>query len=152
VLLLGAAAAAFALYPLALVAAASPERGPAPHSYISNGLLRSVDPSLQLSAKRDGRLVLLTWKSSQPLGTRVFYRVWRTDAPDGGAACTAVANGADDCELTMTDLGAQRTGRLVDRPGRGSWTYRLGLAANWLDDPTYGDVYSVGRPIVVKVR
>jgi hypothetical protein len=152
VLLLGVAAAVFALYPLVLVASASPAHGPAPRFFISNGLLRSVDHSLRLSAKRDGGRVVLRWTISQPLGTRVFYRVWRTDAPDGGAACTAVANGADDCELTMTDLGARRAGRFVDSPGPGRWTYRLGLAANWLDDPTYGDVYSVGPPIVVRVR
>src|SRR6185312_11663086 len=50
---------------------------------------------------------------------------------------------ADDCELTMQDLGARRSGRFVDKPGPGRWTYRLGLAANWLNDPFYGDVYSL---------
>jgi hypothetical protein len=51
----------------------------------------------------------------------------------------------------MDDLGAfQRS--FVDKPGRGRWTYRLGLAANWLNSPDYGDVYSVGPPLVVRIR
>ena len=150
--LLGAAAAVFALYPFALVAAASPVHGPDPGSYTSVGLLRSVDPSLRLHATTDGRRVHLTWTDAQPAGTRVFYRIWRSDAPDGGAVCTPVRNGADDCELTMTDLGAHRNGTFVDRPGAGTWTYRLGLAANWLNSPQYGDVYTVGPPVKLRVR
>ena len=41
--LVGAAAAVFALYPLALVAAASPAHGPNPRAYIVEGVPRSVD-------------------------------------------------------------------------------------------------------------
>ena len=150
--LLGGAAAVFALYPFALVAAASPLHGPAPSSYISVGLLRSVDPGLHLEASVAGRGVHLRWRDAQPAGTRVFYRIWRSGDPTGGAVCTPVRNGADDCELAMQDLGAHRNGSFADRPGRGRWTYRLGLAANWLDSPDYGDVYSVGPPVTVRVR
>jgi hypothetical protein len=150
-MLLGGAAALFALYPFALVAAASPMHGPNPRAYISVGLLRSIDPALRLSATMDGRRVHLGWRNSQPPGTGVFYRIWRSKAPDGGATCTPIVNAADDCELTMQDLGARRSGRFVDAPGHGRWTYRLGLAANWLNDPFYGDVYSLGPPIVVRV-
>ena len=51
----------------------------------------------------------------------------------------------------MTDAGAHGGGRFVDTPGPGRWTYRLALAANWLDSPLYGDVYSVGPPVAVRV-
>jgi hypothetical protein len=51
----------------------------------------------------------------------------------------------------MQDLGARLHGRFQDAPGHGRWTYRLGLAANWLNSPLYGDVYSIGPPIVVRV-
>ena len=151
VMLLGAAGAFFALYPFVLVAAASPLHGPEPRAYVSVGLLRSIDPSLRLLTKVEGRRVQLTWKNAQPAGTGVFYRIWRSNAPDGGATCNSVPNGADDCELTMQDLGARRSGRFVDTPGHGRFTYRLGLAANWLDSPLYGDVYSLGPPVVVRV-
>jgi hypothetical protein len=149
--LLGAAGVVFALYPLALVAAASPLRGPAPQAYVSLGLIRSVDPSLRLFAATHGKRVRLSWSEPHPRGTAVFFRIWRSGTPDGGATCTPVPHGADDCELTMDDLGAfQRS--FVDKPGRGRWTYRLGLAANWLNSPDYGDVYSVGPPLVVRIR
>jgi hypothetical protein len=148
--LLGAAAAVFALYPLAIVAAASPVRGPNPQAYKAVGLLRSIDPALRLSATVDGGRVHLSWTNAQPAGTAVFYRIWRSNAPDGGATCVPQTHAPDDCELVMKDLGAHPHGQFVDRPGRGRWTYRLGLAANWLNSPVYGDVYSLGPPIVVR--
>lgn len=149
--LVAAAAAVFALYPLALVAAASPAHGPNPRAYLVEGVPRSVDPALRLSASTTGGRVRLTWRASQPAGTAVFYRVWRSKARDGGASCVPVSGGTDNCELTMTDAGAHGGGRFVDTPGPGRWTYRLALAANWLDSPLYGDVYSVGPPVAVRV-
>jgi len=149
---LAAAGAVFALFPLVLVASASPLRGPAPRAYQETGLLRTVDPKLRLTATvADGR-VLLRWNPAGYAGTRVIYRILRSGAPGGGAGCTPVSHAVDDCELAMDDLGAHAGGRLVDRPGRGTWTYRLGLAANWLNDPAYGDVYSVGPPVRASVR
>jgi hypothetical protein len=149
--LLGAAAAVFALYPFVLVAAASPLRGPTPKAYEAYGLIRSVDPSLKLTAAVAGRQVRLQWSQAEPAGTRVFYRIWRSNAPNGGASCTPVPHGADNCQLVMADLGAHEGGRFVDKLTPGTWTYRLGLAANWLNSPLYGDVYSVGPPVVVHV-
>jgi hypothetical protein len=151
--LLGACAALLALYPFALIAAASPMHGPNPRAYVSGGLIRSIDPSLRLSATVEGSQIRLRWPVSHPLGTAVFYRIWRSKGPTGGATCTPVANGAaDNCQLTMEDLGARRAGRFSDSPGRGRWTYRVGLAANWLNSPLYGDVFSLGPPLVVRVH
>jgi hypothetical protein len=149
---LGLCAAVCALYPLALVAAASPLRGPRPDAYVVAGLIRSVDPALRLHAVREGKTVVLDWRNREPAAGAVFYRVWRSSGRTGGATCTPVANAPDDCQLSIVDLGARRAGRLVDRPGPGVWTYRLGLAANWLNSPTYGDVYTVGPPVKLRVR
>jgi hypothetical protein len=52
----------------------------------------------------------------------------------------------------MDDLGAHGGGAFVDKPGRGRWTYRLGIAGNWLNSPLYGDIFSFGPPVVVRVR
>jgi hypothetical protein len=52
----------------------------------------------------------------------------------------------------MDDLGAHAGGVFVDKPGPGTWTYRLGFAANWLNSPLYGDIFSLGPPLVVRVR
>lgn len=150
--LLGASAAVFALYPLAIVAAASPLQGPQAHAYEAFGLLRSIDPSLRLEAKAQGQRVRLNWHPTEPGATKVFFRIWRSNAATGGATCTPVPHAAANCQLVMTDLGAHANGAFVDKPGAGTWTYRLGLAANWLNSPLYGDIFSLGPPVVVHVR
>jgi hypothetical protein len=52
----------------------------------------------------------------------------------------------------MDSPGATRATSFVDRPGAGSWTYRIGIAANWLNDEQYGDVYLVSVPITANLR
>ena len=32
----------------------------------------------------------------------------------------------------------------------GDWTYRVGVSANWLNDPTLGDVYVLSGPAAVR--
>ena len=150
--LLGAGAALFALYPLALVAAASPMHGPQPRVYQPSGSCAASTPPLRLTATVSGRRVHLHWNVRNPHGNQFFYRIWRSNAADGGATCTPVPHAADNCQLAMDDLGAHRGGHFVDKPGRGRWTYRLGLAANWLNSPLYGDVFSLGPPLVVRVH
>ncbi len=151
--LLAASATVFALYPLALVAAASPlKAGPDSPEYEAFGLLRSVDPSLRLNAVLIGGRVRLSWNVAEPGGAKVFYRIWRSNAPTGGATCTSVPHAAANCQLVMSDLGAHANGSFIDKPGAGTWTYRLGLAANWLNSPLYGDIFSLGPPVVVHVR
>jgi len=149
--LLGAAAAVFALYPLAIVAAASPARGPNPKAYQAFGLLRSIDPSLKLTAAVTGPRVALHWRDWNPGPAGAFYRIWRSKAQNGGATCTPVPHAADNCQLVMDDLGAHKNGSFVDKPGAGRWTYRLGFAANWENSPLYGDIFSLGPPLVVRV-
>lgn len=148
---LAAAGAVFALFPLVLVAAASPLHGPRPRAYEAVGLLRAVDPSLRPSVTVAGQRVHLSWRPSQPAAARVFYRIWRSGAPTGGATCTPIPHGVDDCELAMDDLGAPASASFTDAPGPGRWTYRLVLAANWLDSALYGDVVAVGPPVTVLV-
>ena len=151
VALLGAALAVFALTPLVVIAAAQPLRGPHPRAYQFDNLPRTVDPALRLTATRLGDRVRLSWNPTEPSAAKVFYRIWRSGAPTGGAACTPVPGGSDDCTLTMDDIGAHPGTTWVDSPGRGAWTYRLALAANWLNSPEYGDVYSVGPPVRVRM-
>ena len=49
----------------------------------------------------------------------------------------------------MSQIAATRSLRFVDRPPPGRWTYRVALAANWLDDPTRGDLLLVSNPVTV---
>jgi len=34
----------------------------------------------------------------------------------------------------------------------GRWTFRVGVAANWRDDETFGDPLAVSTPVSVTVR
>ncbi|MGZ4335164.1 MAG: hypothetical protein ACXVRJ_12975, partial [Gaiellaceae bacterium] len=149
--LLGAAFLVFAVSPLVVIAAAQPLHGPDPPAYEVDVLLRPVDQALELTAVRIGDHVRLSWNDSQPSQARVFYRIWRSGSPNGGAVCTPVVGGSADCSLTMADVGVHPGGSWVDRPGSGRWTYRLALEANWLDLPGYGDVFTVGPPVTVRV-
>jgi hypothetical protein len=67
-----------------------------------------------------------------------------------GVVCRDQRSGAaQDCHLYMTRIKATKDLQFVDHPARGRWSYRIGLAANWLDDPTRGDVLLVSRPVKV---
>jgi hypothetical protein len=51
----------------------------------------------------------------------------------------------------MDELVSVRAPSFDDRPGSGTWTYRIGIAANWLNDPSLGDIYTVGPPVTVTI-
>jgi hypothetical protein len=51
----------------------------------------------------------------------------------------------------MRRIRATRGFTFVDHPPKGSWSYRIGLAANWLNDPTRGDVLLVSEPFTLDV-
>jgi hypothetical protein len=50
----------------------------------------------------------------------------------------------------MATVNVTREGAQFDKPGRGRWTYRVGLSANWLDDPTAGDAYVLTPPVTIR--
>ena len=94
----------------------------------------------------------LRWNDYEPGATGAFYRVWRTNAANGARHARRSSSAADNCQLAMDDIGAHDGGRFVDKPGPGRWTYRLGFAANWLNSPLYGDIFSFGPPLAIRVR
>jgi hypothetical protein len=149
--LLGAGVVVFAIFPFAVIAAADPLHGPNPEAYEVDVLVRTVDPSLRLTADVVGNRVLLRWNPSQPSAAKVSYHIWRSGLPNGGATCIPVAGGADNCMLTMSDVGSPRGRGVVETPGKGKWTYRLALSASWLATADTGDVFSVGPPVRVRV-
>ena len=147
--LLGAGFVVFALSPLVAIAVATPLHGPNPRAYEVDVLLHPVDPSMRLTADVVGNRVLLRWNPSQPSAAKVFYHIWRSGLPSGGAVCTPVPGGADNCTLTMRDVGSPRGRGVVDMPGRGTWTYRLAMSASWLATADTGDVFAIGPPVRV---
>jgi hypothetical protein len=142
-----------AVAPLAGFAAASQKGGSAESASITAGaMVIPVNVDLELRAAVSGKRVVLHWRDGGAAGGPVFYRVWRGPAAAGdGFGCDAAYPGGRQCLIGLPEVGVSRTGTFVDRPRRGDWIYRIGVAANWLDDPGYGDVYLVGKPIRVRV-
>jgi hypothetical protein len=148
-----AAAALFAVFPLAVIAAVPPLHDHGRQALTYGAGLIPVSSSLTPHAVVDGGTVTLSWEPHAPRTAEVFYRILRTDSPDGKFFCAARQNGAaDDCRYFGDDPGVTTTPRFVDHPGPGTWTYRVGLSANWLNDPALGDVTVVSPAVKVSVR
>jgi hypothetical protein len=146
--LVGAAVLVSAVVPLAAFAAADTHGGLDPATIQSTITPVPANVDLGLAASVQGRRVTLTWRNAKAAGGPVFYRIWR--ARSDGFSCPPAA-GARLCKLVLPELGVTRTGRYVDLAPSGRWVYRVAVAANWLDDPHYGDPYVVSRPISIIV-
>jgi hypothetical protein len=111
-----------------------------------------VSQAVGIAASTEGSVVHLEWRPRSSGATAVFYRVFRTKGSGGGVACAGrLRNSSDNCELYGDDVGSMRAPSFDDRPGAGSWSYRIGVAANWLNDTRLGDVYVVSPPVTVTV-
>jgi len=144
------AAVVFGLVPLVAVAPVSPLKGPRQSIQIHR-IATLVDGKLALEADVSGRAVHLRWRPSGGAGTSVFYRLSRAPGPSD-VACEFRPGAADECLINTVPLEAVRRTTAADRPGPGTWTYRIGVAANYRDDPKLGDVFLVSRPVTVTVR
>jgi hypothetical protein len=143
------AVALLAVLPIVAAAAARPVTEPdrvLQHEEIAV----PVGQGLELSARVVGNAVRLTWSAPSSRGTALYYRVFRSPA-DTDAICFSRDPGADECTLLSAELRTVRGTAAVDRPGPGTWTYRVGAGANWLDDPELGDVFQVSGPVTVAV-
>lgn len=111
-----------------------------------------VSDKIKLTARTEGNVVHLGWQPRPVGSTSLFYRVLRAKGTGGGATCAGrLRNSADNCVLYMEEVATGRAPSFADRPGAGSWSYRIGVAANWVNDPTLGDVYVVSPPVTVTV-
>jgi hypothetical protein len=143
------AVAVFLVAPVAVVAAV-PQLSDEGRSAVREGdTLVPVSAKVAPRATVDGDGVRLSWRARPAKGTDVFYRVLR--APGENSIGCGGGTGADDCRLYMEAPAATRSTSYVDRPGPGTWTYRVGVSANWLDDFRYGDIYVVSDPVTVTV-
>jgi hypothetical protein len=150
---LATAGVLFVLLPAAVVAAAPTLQDGGQQAVTYSASLLPVTGKVvpHASAADDGvRISWNGWKS-RPAG--VFYRVLRSypSLENGGLGCSGTGGGANDCRLYMQTAGSTKARSFVDRPGPGTWTYRIGVAANWIDDPTFGDVTLLSRPVTVTV-
>ena len=157
-----AAAVVFGVVPVLLFAALRPLRSNAAVKDFQYYVLVPADKSFTVDVRRtpNGAGELVSWKPP-PSSAGVFYRVYRSrptvGAPDptlppghDGIRClpphTYGHPGAADCRLEMTFIGVTRDHSFVDHPPAGAWTYRIGLTANWLNDPNLGDTMVLSGP------
>jgi len=146
------AVAVFVAAPLAVVAAVPPLHDQGRDAVRQADSLVPVSAGIALRASVEPDAVRLSWSPRAAGSTRVFYRILRSNQNIGALSCAGTPrNAANDCRLFMDAPAATRTASYVDHPGRGTWTYRIGVSANWLNDFRYGDVYVVSPPVTVTV-
>jgi hypothetical protein len=93
--------------------------------------------------------VHLSWHAQKPRAADILFRVLR--AKGSNDVLCAGTRAADQCQLYTEPVAATKTASYDDQPGSGTWIYRVGVSANWLDDPRLGDVYVVSPPVTVTV-
>jgi hypothetical protein len=145
-----AAAVVFAAVPLGVIAATPPLHDSGTKAVQLGISLIPVSGEFEPQATAESDGVHVRWRAQPSKGGKVFYRVFRGHEPD--VACGGrLNNAADDCRLYADDLGATTGTEAIDHPPAGKWTYRVGVAANWLNDPKLGDVYVLSRPVSIAV-
>jgi hypothetical protein len=146
--------------PLVLVAALPSQKDVVAAKVPLRSLFLPIDSTWQPSVEGVEGGLQLHWPASRVSGGNVFYVVYRSPVNyrfysndklvDQGLMCTP-ASGATVCSIEMDEVARGRDTVVIDRPGPGTWTYRIGVAANWLDDPAQGDVLVVSGPRNVRV-
>jgi hypothetical protein len=146
---LAVAVLAFALLPLGVIAAIPPLKDGGRQAVIFDDNLLPVASHVRLQATRDGSAVRLSWKAPVPRSSSVFYRLLRTKgATDAFCAGTRAA---DQCRLYADSPASVRATSYVDHPGPGTWSYRIGVSANWRNDERLGDVYLISPAQTVTI-
>jgi hypothetical protein len=107
-----------------------------------------VDPNvISLDVRRVGNANELTWTDSTKRA-RTFYRVYRASPSRGFSEMVCEQRGVDRCDLRMETLVTTRAHRYLDENPPPDAIYRVGVAANWLDDESRGDVFAISPPAV----
>lgn len=139
---LAATAIVLAAVPVVLVGAIRPLAGAdraIVQDDVGNILLTPVVDSLAPTVRAEGEARILSWDAGD-WRADVFYRVYRTSSPaDPDVDCKEL--GVERCQLRMDLLGVTRSPRWVDGSPPPGVTYRIGVATNWRDDETGGDVF-----------
>jgi len=106
-----------------------------------------ADPDVvSLTVRRVGDANVLRWTDSTTRA-RTFYRVYRSSLSRGFSEMVCEARGSDRCDLRAETLVTTRDHVFVDRDPPADAIYRIGVAANWLDDETRGDVVAISPPV-----
>jgi hypothetical protein len=102
---------------------------------------------VSLRVRRTPRGNLLAWTDSTARA-RTFYRVYRASVARGFPDTICQIEGGRRCELRAETLTTTREHRYLDTDPPADAVYRVGVAANWLDDVNRGDVFALSPPAV----
>jgi len=135
----------FAVLPLGVLAAAPRLHDQGRVAVRAPDTLIPVSGNVQTSVENGA--VRLTWHDLEPRTARAFYHVLRASGTKPDVACGGRLNdSSDNCVLYTESIATTRATSFTDHPGPGKWIYRIGVAANWLNDTTLGDTYLVTKP------
>jgi hypothetical protein len=156
-----AAATLLVVAPLLLVAVLPPARGDQTAKLPLNDLFIPTEQDFGLRAEAAGEGLRLRWRPPPSESADTFHVVYRSPirySLEGdtrpirqGLLCEP-GDGATACTIEMDEVGRTRGRFWDDDPPLGTWTYRIGVAANWRDDPTLCDTYVVSKPLNVSVE
>ncbi len=144
-----ASAAVLALGPAVLIAGGG-AAGPRILWHFTEYTLIPADLSWQPRLDpRDGT-VQLTWPQPGASAAHVYYVVFRV-LRETDVRCKLRGDSQSSCIFDTDQAFVTRARTLTDHPPDGTWTYRIGLAANWRDLANFGDVLLVSAPVTVNV-
>jgi hypothetical protein len=146
--LLVAAVVVLGVIPIAAAAAVQPLVGYG-RAINYNGLVIPVDRGLDLRATVKDGAVLLRWHGVSQGDTGVLYKVLRLRS-GLDVTCPDRKGAASQCSIVPGHTQVTRNTYLVDRPGRGTWSYRVGVNASWTG--AAGDVFLISPLTVVTVK
>jgi hypothetical protein len=138
--------------PTLAIAASSPSDGPERAVYqddAGNFILTPVDDDIEVTTRRDGTRQVLTWTTGGSWRAAVFYRIYRFAGAGPDTECEQTEGSrAMYCYLAPTPMATTREQTFVDEtpPAEGA-VYRIGVGANWLDDPDQGDIFAFSPPV-----
>jgi hypothetical protein len=102
---------------------------------------------IDLSVVRTSTGNALRWTDSTSRA-RTFYRVYRASASRGFTDLTCETILVQECHLRAETLVTTREQHYLDPDPPDDAIYRVGVAANWLDDENEGDVFAISPPVV----
>jgi hypothetical protein len=136
------------IFPLVFVAAARPS-AQGSFAVFPNGsaAVRIVD--MRLAGTVDAGAVRLAWDPRPAATADVGYRVFRagTQSED----CTLASSGSRDCNFGARTVADSAGPAFADRPGRGTWIYRVAVVASFDGDSRNGDPLLLSEPVTVTV-
>jgi hypothetical protein len=136
------------LVPLVFVAAARPIPT-ASHAQIVSASAKVPIVELGLTARRTAGAIALGWRARPSRVATVDY--WVLRSADANEDCTVLSPGIGDCAVNGHTVGRVRNPGFTDHPGRGTWIYRVAVAASSNGDPAFGDPVLLSRPVTITV-